>query len=169
MKKKTLLGLGIVLILMQFIRPEKNESNDKTHDISTKYTIPANVNHLLEVACNDCHSNKTTYPWYSEIQPEASWLNAHVNGGKYHLNFSTFTLLPIAIQNHKFEEIIEMIEDKEMPLPSYTYLGMHKEANLSDEERKAIIDWAKAQMDTLKASYPADSLVLKRRTPSPAN
>lgn len=165
MIRKILLGLGIILILIQFIHPEKNESNDKTHDISTKYTVPANVNHLLEVACNDCHSNKTIYPWYSQIQPVAWWMNHHVEEGKGELNFSTFTSLPIAVQNHKFEETIEMIEDKAMPLPSYTWFGMHKEADLSDEERKAIIDWAKAQIDTLKANYPADSLVLKRRTP----
>lgn len=169
MTKKILLGLGIVLIAIQFIRPEKNESNDKTYDISTKYVIPANVNHLLEVACNDCHSNKTTYPWYSQIQPVAWWMNDHVEEGKKELNFSTFASRPIAVQNHKFEETIEMIDEKEMPLASYTFLGMHKEANLSDEDRKAIIDWAKAQMDTLKANYPADSLVLKRKTPPPSN
>ena len=169
MLKKILLGLGVILILIQFIRPEKNESNDKTHDISTKYVIPANINHLLDVACNDCHSNKTIYPWYSEIQPIAGWLSTHVKDGKQDLNFSSFTSLPIAVQNHKFEETIEMIDEKEMPLESYTFLGLHKEANLSDADRKAIIDWAKAQMDTLKANYPADSLKLKRRTPPPAN
>jgi hypothetical protein len=42
-------------------------------------------------------------------------------------------------------------------------LGLHKEANLSETQKKVLIDWAKAQMDTLKANYPADSLVLKRR------
>ena len=165
MVKKILLGLGVVLILIQFIHPKKNESNDKTHDISTKYVIPTNVNHLLEVACNDCHSNKTTYPWYSQIQPVAWWLNQHIIHGKEDLNFSSFTSLPIAEQNHKFEEIIEMVDEKAMPLFSYTTLGLHKEANLSDEERKAIVNWAKAQMDTLKVHYPADSLVRKKRTP----
>ena len=29
-----------------------------------------------------------------------------------------------------------MVEKKEMPLPSYTYLGLHPEAKLSDEEKK---------------------------------
>lgn len=166
MVKKILLALGVVLVLIQFIRPAKNESDDKTHDISTKYVVPTHVNHLLEVACNDCHSNKTTYPWYSQIQPVAWWMNHHVEDGKRHLNFSTFTSLPVAVQNHKFEETIEMVDEKEMPLESYTFLGLHKEANLSEADRKAIVDWAKAQMDTLKAHYPADSLVLKRRAPA---
>ena len=89
----------------------------------------------------------------------------HVDDGKKHLNFSTFTKLPIAVQNHKLEEVIETVEEKEMPLESYTALGLHKEANLTDAQRQLIIEWAKTQMATLKANYPADSLIMKRRKP----
>ena len=73
--------------------------------------------------------------------------------------------MPIAVQNHKLEEIAEQVEKKEMPDKSYTFLGLHKDANLTDAQRQQIISWAKAQMDTLKANYPADSLIMKRRTP----
>ncbi len=71
--------------------------------------------------------------------------------------------MPIAIQNHKFEETIEMVEEKEMPLPSYTNFGLHKEANLSEDQRQKIIVWAKDQMTYLKENYPADSLVMPKR------
>lgn len=163
MLKKVLIGLGIVLIIIQFIRPDKNESNDKTYDISTKYNVPEEVSQLLQVSCNDCHSNKTEYPWYSNVQPVAWWLNDHVVDGKRHLNFSEFTKMPIAIQNHKLEETIEMVEEKEMPLPSYTNFGLHKEADLSEDQRQKIIVWAKDQMDYLKETYPEDSLVMPKR------
>jgi len=163
MKRKILLALGAVLIIIQFFRPAKNLSNERTHDVSTKYLLPDSVTAILKVACNDCHSNKTEYPWYAQIQPIAWWLNNHISDGKRHLNFSDFTSRPIAIQNHKFEETIEMIEEKEMPLPSYTWFGLHAGANLTSQQRQLLIDWAQTQMDTLKAQYPADSLVLKRR------
>ncbi|MBD0851780.1 heme-binding domain-containing protein [Maribacter arenosus] len=163
MLKKILIGLGIVLIIIQFIRPEKNESNDLTYDISTKYEVSNDINHLLQVSCNDCHSNKTEYPWYANIQPVAWWLNHHVVDGKKHLNFSEFTKKPLFVQNHKLEETIEMVEEMEMPLPSYTYFGLHPEANLTEEQRQMIIDWAKAQMDYLKQTYPADSLAFPER------
>lgn len=168
MFKKILLGIALVLVLMQFIRPEKNLSDERTNDISTKYQIPDDIKHTFEVACNDCHSNKTRYPWYNNIQPVAFLLANHVTDGKRHLNFSTFTKLPIAVQNHKFEEIAEQVEKKEMPDGSYTVLGLHKEANLTDEQRQQIISWAKAQMDTLKANYPADSLKMKPRPNRPS-
>ncbi len=163
MLKKIVIGLGVVLIIIQFIRPDKNDSNDLTNDISIKYQVPSQVNQILQVSCNDCHSNKTEYPWYANVQPVAWWLNDHVVDGKKHLNFSEFTKTPLFVQNHKFDEIIEMVGGKEMPLPSYTNFGLHAEANLSDEQRKMITDWAKAQMNYLKKTYPADSLAFPKR------
>ena len=162
MKKFLLILLG-VFILIQFIRPAKNISGDETYGIKTKYEVPDNVEKLLKPGCYDCHSNKTEYPWYSNIQPVAFWLARHVDEGKEGLNFSTFTQLPVAVQHHKFDEIIEMVREKEMPLPSYTWLGLHPGANFSDADRQVVIDWATAQMNMLKNTYPADSLVLKRR------
>lgn len=161
--KKLILSLAAILVIIQFIHPEKNESMDYTNDISKRFTIPAPVQETLKNACNDCHSNLSTYPWYSNIQPVGFWLNHHIEEGKEHLNFSTFTKLPIAVQNHKLEEVVETVEEGEMPMPSYTYFGLHPKANLSKEEKDALITWAKAQMDSLKANYPADSLKLKPR------
>jgi hypothetical protein len=163
MKKKILLGLLAILVVIQFIKPERNLSNDETYAVSTKYPVSEDVKAILKVACNDCHTNSTEYPWYANWQPSAWWLNSHVKGGKQHLNFSEFTNRPVAVQNHKFEEVIEMVKEKEMPLSSYTWFGLHPEANLTDEQRAVITDWAQANMDSLKANYPADSLVLKRR------
>jgi hypothetical protein len=167
MIKKILLGLIAIFVLSQFIRPEKNLSGDETSAISTKYNVPADVTAILKVACNDCHTNKTEYPWYANIQPAAWWLADHVKDGKRHLNLSTFAGMKVAFQNHKLEEIVEQVEKKEMPISEYTYLGLHSGANLSDVQRETIINWAKAQMDTLKAHYPADSLKMPPRPKSP--
>ncbi len=163
MIKKILLGLALILVGIQFFHPEKNVSGDETYAIATKYDVPDNVKEIMSVACNDCHTNKTRYPWYSKIQPVAWMLNDHVVDGKKHLNFSSFTNRPLAYQNHKLEETAEMVEKKEMPLESYTYLGLHKEANLTDDQREVLISWAHAQMDSLKANYPADSLIMKKK------
>lgn len=167
MIKKISIAVLIILVIIQFIPYEKNVSNDMQFDISKSYNVPDNVQTLLKGACNDCHSNQSTYPWYSKIEPVGFWLNSHIQDGKKDLNFSAFTKLPLAVQNHKLEEVVEMVEEKEMPLPSYTYLGLHPEAKLTDEDRKVIVDWAKEQMAMLAATYPADSLKMKPR-PAPA-
>ena len=163
MRNKILFGLLAIVVVIQFFRPERNTSNDNTYHVSTVYDIPEDVAGILKVACNDCHSNMTRYPWYTNIQPVGWWLNDHVEHGKRHLNFSEFVNRRVAIQNHKFEEIIESMEDQWMPLASYTALGLHADANLTTEQRQAVIDWARAQMDLLASKHPADSLVLRRR------
>jgi len=163
MIKKISIAFLVLLLAIQFIPYEKNTSKDMTYDISKSYDVPENIQTIFKNACNDCHSNSTVYPWYSNIEPVGYWLNDHIVDGKRHLNFSEFTKLPLAVQNHKLEETIEMMENGEMPLEDYTNFGLHAEANLNQEQRVEIISWAKDQMAMLKASYPADSLVMKRR------
>ncbi|MGC3944018.1 MAG: heme-binding domain-containing protein [Chryseolinea sp.] len=163
MLKKILIGLLVVLIIIQFIKPERNLSDDNTASVKTKYSMPQDVENILQKACYDCHSNKTVYPAYANIQPVAWWLAGHINDGKRHLNYSDFTSRPLAIQFHKFEETVEVLEENEMPLESYTWLGMHSDAKLTDNEKATVISWAKAQMDTMRNNYPADSLVRKKR------
>jgi hypothetical protein len=75
--------------------------------------------------------------------------------------------MKIAIQNHKLGEVIETVDEGEMPLPSYTYLGLHPEAKLSEAQKTVLINWARAQMDSIKANYPADSLVMPKRPGRP--
>jgi hypothetical protein len=77
------------------------------------------------------------------------------------LNFSTFTSRRLAVQNHKFEEIIEMVKEGEMPLNSYTWT--HGDAKLSEQQRQTLVAWAQTNMDSLKAQYPSDSLALRQK------
>ena len=141
MKKKIAWFLLISLIVIQFIKPEKNQSAQKSpNDISTVAAVPGKVQTILDKACNDCHSNNTRYPWYSNIQPVAWWLADHVKEGKGELNFSEFASYSPKKQAHKLEETIEMVKEGEMPLNSYTWT--HKDAILTSEEKLAVSTWA---------------------------
>ena len=161
MIKKILIVLALVLVVLQFIRPVQNLSANTTNDISTLYPMPSDVKLIVDKACADCHSNKTAYPWYANIQPVAYWLADHVNEGKSEFNYNEFASYRIAKQNHKLEEVIEQIKEGEMPLYSYTLI--HRDAQLTDAEKATLINWCQNIMDTLKATYPADSLILKRK------
>lgn len=156
-----LYGLLLILALAQLYRPARNLSNDQTHHVSTMFPVPAEVEAILQPACYDCHSNLTQYPWYANIQPVASWLAHHVDEGKSELNFSTLPQRRAAVQNHKFEEVIEMVKEGSMPLNSYTWT--HRDAVLTAAQKQTLIAWAQACMDSLAARYPADSLVLRRK------
>lgn len=158
--KKILVILLIAFIAIQFFRPEKNVSSDKSKNISTMYAVSADVNTILTKACNDCHTNNTIYPWYAAVQPVTWWLDDHIKEGKKHLNFDEYSTYSLRKQYHKMEEVVEQVKEKEMPLDSYTWI--HRNAKLSDEERITLTSWAQAVMDTMKAHYPIDSLIRKR-------
>ncbi|HPH37710.1 MAG TPA: heme-binding domain-containing protein [Sediminibacterium sp.] len=161
MLKKLLLVLFVILLVLQAFRPEKNNSANKENDISSLYPVPDNVEQILVKACNDCHSNSTVYPWYAEVQPIAWWLDDHVKDGKKHLNFNEFASYRLAKQFHKLEEVFDEVKGGEMPLGSYTVV--HRDAKLTDAERNILMDWSVAVRDTMKARFPADSLIMKKK------
>jgi hypothetical protein len=57
------------------------------------------------------------------------------------------------------EEVIEQVKEGEMPLESYSLI--HGEAKLTQEERVLLTNWAQSVLDSMKATYPIDSLIKK--------
>ncbi|MBN8678846.1 MAG: heme-binding domain-containing protein [Chitinophagales bacterium] len=140
MLKKVIGGLGLIFILIQFIRPDQtNPATDVQLDFSAVNNPPEEIKGLLKAACYDCHSNETIYPWYSQIAPVSWWLSAHVREGREHLNFSTFGQLPANDRAKAFEEVAEVTQEGEMPMASYTWT--HPEARLSPEQKNSLVAW----------------------------
>lgn len=158
--KWTAIVLLIAFIVIQFIRPEKNRSNAASpYAIQNKYPVPQDVAKILEVACNDCHSNNTRYPWYAEIQPVGWWLKGHIDDGKRDLNFDEYLSYPPRRQYKRMEDLVSLVKKDAMPLNSY--LWIHKDAKLDDKQKEALFTWANAVRDSMKANYPPDSLIRK--------
>ncbi len=83
-------------------------------------------------ACYDCHSNQTTWPWYSRIAP-VSWLVQNdVDEGRRHVNFSEWDR-----PQRKASESARRVQRGSMP-PWY-YVMMHSKAKLSEAERQALV------------------------------
>lgn len=141
MVKKIIIALLVVLVIIQFIRPEKNISAETVTagDISKVHSIPDNVHQLLIKKCYDCHSNNTAYPWYSNVQPVGWWLAHHVDEGKAELNFSEFSTYDKKKADHKLEELIEVMDEGTMPLESYTFL--HPETKITPEDKNLLVGW----------------------------
>lgn len=166
MFRKILKWTGILLlfafIVIQFFRPTKNKSEGIGPDDITKlYAVPQDVQAILKTSCYDCHSNNTMYPWYAEVQPVAWWLNDHIVDGKKDLNFSEFAKYRIRKQYRKLEEINELVKENEMPLDSY--LWIHKNAKLNDQQKLTLATWVQAVRDTIRANHHPDSLISKKK------
>ena len=153
MTKKILLGLLSLFILIQFFRPSRNLSTAPEPDeIFSHYPASESIKAMIKTSCYDCHSNNTRYPWYAGIQPLAWWIDHHIEEGKGELNFSDFTAFNIRYKSHKLDEIMEVINEREMPLKSY--LITHSGARLTDAQRKEIVKWADELREVIKPRDP---------------
>ena len=105
-----------------------------------EFEAPPEVLGLLKRACYDCHSNETRWPWYGYIAPFSWFLGDHIEEGRAELSFSEWSTYPAKRKQKKLEEILEELEEGEMPLFSYTLL--HRDAVLSPEELAVLKAWA---------------------------
>lgn len=139
--KKIAVVLLVVLVGMQFYRPEKNQAvGDYVAAFESETQPPVEVKNILKTACYDCHSANTEYPWYNNIAPVSYWLADHVNEGKEHLNFSDWENYTVKKKDHKLEELIEEVKEGKMPLNEYTWT--HADAKLTQEQIAALVSWA---------------------------
>jgi hypothetical protein len=151
LRKKIIFLLLLALVAIQFIRPARNKSGQVLPtDFAKVYPVPQHLQTVFQNACYDCHSNNTVYPWYMDIQPVAWMMAKHIRNGKQKLNFSDFGSYKGRMQSSKLKEIANQVKDDEMPLSSYKW--MHKEARLSDEDKKSIIDWIYKTIDSLSSN-----------------
>lgn len=134
-----LIILLIALVAIQFIRPNKNNGGYDSIVEFEKETKPSTqVASLLKENCYDCHSNQSQYPWYSQIAPISFFMAEHIKEGKEELNLSNWKTYSLKKKDHKLEELIEMVEEHEMPLESYTWIH----GDLREQDRSLLIQWA---------------------------
>ena len=149
--KRILVLLLVVLVMLQFWRPEKNSTEENAvYDFEEETKPSTAVVAILEQNCYDCHSNHTNYPWYAEVAPISLWIDGHIEEGKEHFNVSDWASWKLKKKDHKMDELIEEVEEGHMPEDSYTW--MH--GKLTDEEKEMLILWGKQVRTELVKNNP---------------
>lgn len=122
-------ALAVLFVVAQAIVPAKtNPPTDPAKTLKAVRPDAADAVAVMERSCRDCHSNETTWPWYSSVAP-ISWLVAHdVNEGRGELNISEFGTYDARKQQHKLEEACDQVRNGEMPMWIYTI--QHPDAKL---------------------------------------
>jgi len=142
------IGLLVIFLGIQFIRPARtNPAIDQTQTIEAHTQMTPEVASILDRSCRDCHSNKTVWPWYTQVAPVSWWLSDHVNDGRRNLNMSEFGRLPRDRQERKLRQMCDEVSDGIMPLSSY--LPMHPKARLSEQDKKVLCDWTEEQRERI--------------------
>lgn len=138
--KITAVLLVVAVAGIQFVRPNRaNPGIDPKLTLESSENVPPEVASILKRSCNDCHSNSTVWPWYSNVAPISWSVAAHVNEGREELNFSVWNTYSVKRKAKKLEEMCEEVEERHMPHPQY--LWIHREAVMTEADVKTLCDW----------------------------
>ncbi|MBZ0282379.1 MAG: heme-binding domain-containing protein [Anaerolineae bacterium] len=91
---------------------------------------------LARMACFDCHSNETVWPWYANIAPVSWLLTRDVNKARRGLNFS--------VKEPGTYNMEDMEGHLYYDMPPKLYLLLHPDAVLTDDEKATLLAGLKA-------------------------
>lgn len=138
---KRLKQAGIVLVVVfaaaQLIRPARaNPATDPGRTIQAHIGTANGLAAVLDRACGDCHSNRTVWPWYTEVAP-VSWLMVYgVRSGRNAVNFSEWAAYPPARQRELLDLACRDVSQGKMP--GSAWIMLHPEARLSAQDIETI-------------------------------
>jgi mono/diheme cytochrome c family protein len=126
----TFVGLLVVFGAMQLV------PYGRTHTNPVVQAEPAwnasETRALFFRGCADCHSNQTSWPWYSTIAPVSWLITRDVEDGRAEFNVSEW-----GRPENSGEDAVESVQNGSMPPWYYTML--HPSAQLSQAEQQQLI------------------------------
>jgi hypothetical protein len=146
--KRFALGLLVAFVLVQFIPVKKtNPAVDPAQTLWASGLVPTGFQTIFQRSCKDCHSNLTTWPWYSHVAPVSWMVTSDVNGGRSHFNIDDWGTYSSEKKQSRFTKLCEEMKSGGMPDSKYTLI--HRSAKLTDQERTEMCTWAEAARQTL--------------------
>ena len=141
--KWSVVVLGCLFLCVQFVGPARsNPASPESQSLHAQLHVTPEVSAILDRSCNDCHSNKTRWPWYSHVAPVSWFVIDHVDHGRRNLNFSEWNY-DKREAGEMLDEICREVKSGAMPLGSYTPL--HPGSALTPGGVKLLCDWTNAE------------------------
>jgi hypothetical protein len=153
------LAAAAAIGLMNLARVDRTNSTENPAEAIVAHTqMPASVAGVLRRACQDCHSERTAWPWYSAVSPFHWLMAADVYAARHRMNFSKWGRYTQEERTERLIGMCEMVASNKMPL--WYYKPAHyPSAWLSGNDKTAVCDWAKAEV---QRSAITESLTLQQ-------
>jgi hypothetical protein len=111
----------------------------------------ASIKPIFAKKCMDCHSGNTVFPWYYKIPGVKQYINSDIEEAREHLDISND--YPFKSHAKPIEDLEAIREDtEEGSMPPLIYRIAHRDSKLTDNEKKAILDWVKQSKALLQNS-----------------
>ena len=145
---KAVVGAAVFFAVIQAIRPARtNPAIDPSQEITAKLSVDPAVQQIFSRSCEDCHSYRTVWPWYSNVAP-VSWLVVRdVDDGRRHMNLSNFSTTPPQRVGRILQNMCREVKSGGMPMK--IYVPMHPMSKLSTDDVETICKWTDATLATL--------------------
>jgi hypothetical protein len=111
--------------------------------------VESSVLAIFGRSCQECHSEKTAWPWYSYVAPMSWMIEKDVQQGRSHMNLSRWYEYSDEQKQQILSEMASLVRNRQMPLPRY--LLLHREAKLSDAEVDQLYQWTRRERKRLKS------------------
>ena len=149
MKKflKIVFIIVVGLLLIQLIPVDRTRKPiDKKLQFETVENTPPKIVNLMKKACYDCHSLETKYPDHASIAPISWVISGHVSDARKEVNFSLWKNYNPDLQRSMLQNTIDALESGHMP--KHSYVNYHPEANITNAQRKLLVDYFKKVLDS---------------------
>jgi hypothetical protein len=154
--KSGVITMGLAVVASSFIHPYGPvKAARSTAPLIAGAAAPADVTGVFERSCQNCHSERTEWPWYSYVAPLSWLIEGDVHDGRSHMNLSNWGAYT---EEQRVELLTKMgveVRNHRMPLPKY--LKLHPQAKLSDDDIARLYTWAQSERRRLKASIRSRS------------
>lgn len=106
------------------------------------------IDSIFKVKCMDCHSDKTVFPWYSNLPIAKDLIKSDIEKGKTYfeierdfLNYSDLESLPL----HVIKRLEYQVVHDEMPPSLYRFA--HWDKIFTKKEKQKILDFLEQQKE----------------------
>jgi hypothetical protein len=148
--KRIFFGGLLLFVVIQVIRPARtNPPIDPSREIGARLPVDPAVAGIFDRSCNDCHSNRTVWPWYTNVAPVSWFVINHVNDGRRHMNFSDWAAIPPQRVTKRLDDMCKEVKSGGMPLSTYT--PMHPLSKLTPADEETICRWTEVTIQSLAA------------------
>lgn len=117
---------------------------------------------IWQKACNDCHTDRTDYPWYYKLPFVKGMIDHDIEEARAELDMSKgFPFVSNRAPVDDLKKLAREVEEGAMPPGKYKF--MHWSASLSQEEKDSIASFVNNSL-TMLASH---GIVPRERKPRP--
>jgi hypothetical protein len=141
---------GVLALASVFVHPFGAVKANSNAPLLAGANVDPAVVRILEKSCQNCHSERTEWPWYSYVAP-ASWLIENdVNQGRSHMNLSRWDEYDTRKQHDLLAELAAVVRNRRMPLSRYILLHPGSQPSPAGFER--IYQWTRTERRRLTLS-----------------